>query len=91
MNVIEPPDRDGAAREEQAAHFSTLLRDNASPAAQLDLERWLMEDPRNAVAFARIGEVLGRLTASRPAIPAPAQDDHPRVALREGQAQCSQQ
>lgn len=70
-----PDDR--ALREEMAASFFVKLLDNPSAEMQDILDAWRMQDPRNAVAYARIAAAWDASAGLKSIAPSPEHDARP--------------
>ena len=67
---------DQALREETAAAFFVKLLDNPLPEVQALLDDWRAENPRNAVAYARVAAAWDIAAGLKSVAPSPEHGDH---------------
>lgn len=83
----QPPQGQSAQTEqerlqERAASYFVRQLDDASPDLIAEIDAWLSEDPRHAVAYARMAHGWDKAAVLRSAPPAP--DHDPRKASATG-------
>ncbi|MCZ4343724.1 DUF4880 domain-containing protein [Sphingomonadaceae bacterium G21617-S1] len=83
------PEQAEALREERAARYFARQLDDPSPLLGTEIDAWLSEDPRNAIAYARMAQAWDKAALLRSAPPAPDHDPRrPEThADRQGQDQ----